>query len=133
MCETKSYCHLLQHFTTRFFFYSDTNKYEYHMSGAMEILIPSTSFILASPQDCICLTRLGGMTDKKIDLEESKNKSLTNSLCNLPDVLTISDRNVLYPDLDFRIFSVVPSLPKRSWAMRRSSTKGTGPAAFARL
>jgi hypothetical protein len=110
MCETKSYCHLLQHITTCLSFYSDTNTYEYHMSVEMEILIPSTSFILVSPHDCICLTRLGGMTDKKIDVEESTNKSLTNSLCNLPDVLTISDINVLYPDLYFRIFSVVPSL-----------------------
>jgi hypothetical protein len=63
-----------------------------------------------------------------------KNKSLTNSLCNLPDVLVIAVINdtvlggLLLESARYFLYIQVPTL---LWAIRRSRTNGTGPVTFA--
>ncbi len=61
-----------------------------------------------------------------------ENRRHTNSLCNFPDVLDTGDIKKTTEGglLLLRLGSEL--LPKRSWAMCRSTTKGTGPDTFVR-
>ncbi len=67
------------------------------------------------------------------DEPSCKNKILINSLWSLPDVLAIAGiKEIALGGLLYYSQCDTELLPKRSWAMRRSRTNCTGPAAFAR-
>ncbi len=60
-----------------------------------------------------------GAKKRSVSRWSCKNRSLIKSLCNLPEVLGITDINEIAL---LRVESEL--LPKRSWAMRRSKTNG---------